>query len=245
MFCCFFFCFSSVRFKEQVSFGRLAMNCSSKTYLVIGFVLGVISAPILLFIFGGGVAYGNQLTVISNSGTSRILCWVLTSPSKTLRAKLIQETWGKRCDKLLFMSSASSALPDDDLPTVVLPITNDTYDNLWVKTQEALRYLYEHHLDDADWFYKADEDTFVVMENMRRLVSSYDPAKPHYLGFKYKNPNIPQGFMSGGPGYILTKEAIRRFVIALNSPEKFGTDDESLCFLGHQKLPEDLFLGKR
>ena len=48
---------------------------------------------------------------------------------------------------------------DDSLPTIVLPGVVDTYYTLWSKTKAVLKYLYQHHLDDYDWFYKADDDT--------------------------------------------------------------------------------------
>lgn len=85
----------------------------------------------------------------------KILCLVMTHPENhKMKAIHIKNTWGKRCNKLLFMSSAD----DPDLNPVVLPIT-DERDFLWSKTKKSFYYAFRKHFDEADWFLKADDDS--------------------------------------------------------------------------------------
>jgi hypothetical protein len=67
----------------------------------------------------------------------KILCWVFTHPANhKVRSIHVKNTWGKRCSKLLFMSSEE----DPDLPIVVVPGGNGRT-HLWNKTQFTYRYV--------------------------------------------------------------------------------------------------------
>ncbi|CAG9769859.1 unnamed protein product [Ceutorhynchus assimilis] len=138
----------------------------------------------------------------------RILCWIMTGPANHFKKAIhVKATWGKRCNKLIFMSSEADPL----LPSVALPVREDR-PHLWGKTKEAMKYVYNRYYDQYDWFFKADDDTYTVMENMRYMLYYANSSDPIYYGCRMKSPPNNMDFMSGGAGYILSKEALRRFV---------------------------------
>ncbi|XP_065282632.2 glycoprotein-N-acetylgalactosamine 3-beta-galactosyltransferase 1-like isoform X1 [Dermacentor albipictus] len=141
-----------------------------------------------------------------------LLCWVLTNPNNTVtKARHVAATWGRRCDRLLFMSTARSH--EEELrPSVVLNLSVAERRNaLWAKTKASLVELYNGHLGDYDWFYKADDDTYAIVENLRFFLLGKDPSQPLYFGYPFR-VLVPKGYMSGGAGYVLSREALRRLV---------------------------------
>lgn len=85
----------------------------------------------------------------------KILCWVNTWPNNhKTRAKAVKETWGKRCNKILFISTKE----DPELDTVALPL-KDGRQYLWSKIRGAFTHVYKHYFNEYDWFVRADDDT--------------------------------------------------------------------------------------
>ncbi|XP_066966748.1 glycoprotein-N-acetylgalactosamine 3-beta-galactosyltransferase 1-like isoform X1 [Macrobrachium rosenbergii] len=156
----------------------------------------------------------------------RVLCLVVTYPAHHVSYALhVYRTWGKRCTKILFVTNYvyeedydEDGFPrrqreDDELPLLTVPHASTRRDGLWNKTRDAFRHAYLHYLDDYDWFVKADDDTYLIMENLRYWLHDKDPEDPLYYGCHF-DAIVPQGYMSGGAGYILSRGALRAFVEA-------------------------------
>ncbi|XP_070000802.1 glycoprotein-N-acetylgalactosamine 3-beta-galactosyltransferase 1 isoform X2 [Penaeus vannamei] len=145
----------------------------------------------------------------------RVLCWVMTQPaSHDKKAVHVKATWGRRCNKLIFISSKNN----ESLGAIDVGV-EEGRNMLWGKTKAAYKYAYDHHLQEYDWFLKADDDTYIIVENLRYMLSSYDPNYPIYFGSRFK-PFTKQGYMSGGGGYVLSREATRKFVEEALTDEK-------------------------
>lgn len=158
----------------------------------------------------------------------RVLCWVMTGPDNLQKkTRHVKATWSRHCNVVIFMSSVD----DPDFPTVGLG-TKEGRDQLYWKTIRAFQYVHQHHAHEADWFLKADDDTYVIVDNLRWVLANRTPEEPVYFGRRFK-PYTKQGYMSGGAGYVLSKEALRRFV------EGFR---DKVCT--HTTSVEDLALGQ-
>lgn len=138
----------------------------------------------------------------------RILCFVLTSqPNHAKRAQHVRNTWGSRCNKLLFVSNVT----EPEFGALQLQ-QNDDYHHLWRKTRHAVKYVYENFYNDYDWFYKADDDTYAFPDNMRFVLTAYSSDDPIYFGKKF-NYSEELGYFSGGSGYVMSRRAVQKFVL--------------------------------
>ncbi|XP_059471132.1 glycoprotein-N-acetylgalactosamine 3-beta-galactosyltransferase 1-like [Neocloeon triangulifer] len=163
----------------------------------------------------------------------RILCWVCTS-NNTHKSKAmhVKATWSRRCDKVIFVSETE----DDELPTLKIEAPNGR-EGLWVKTVNAFKYVHENFINDYDWFFKADDDAYVVIENMRKMLLPYNPDEPAYFGYHFKQL-VLNGYMAGGGGYVLSRHTLKRLVT-----EAF-VGNRTNCPLTPPGMPiEDFFIG--
>eukprot|EP00092_Neocalanus_flemingeri_P085955 GFUD01108234.1.p1 GENE.GFUD01108234.1~~GFUD01108234.1.p1 ORF type:complete len:323 (+),score=98.26 GFUD01108234.1:167-1135(+) len=186
----------------------------------------------------------------TNTTGHRLLCMVLTTPANYLtKAVHVQATWGRRCDTLLFISSSERGLvswfitPDivSDLPVLELAGVLGR-EHLWDKVKLGLSTIWRDYSSQFDFLIKADDDTFLIVDNLKHLLSELSPSDPLILGHHQEDRGV--AYLSGGPGYVLSHAAVREIV-------EVGLGGDLPCHLPHpvgqevQVYPnEDLQMGK-
>lgn len=185
----------------------------------------------------------------------KILCYILTtSKYHETRVREVLKTWGEKCTGFF----VASDLTDESIGAVEIPHTRHDYSSLWQKHRETLRYFATHGiLEEYDWFFKADDDTYVIVENLLAYLRLPDiealrEKRPLHLGHRFSLPGslddnefVPSHlknqfklisggkwqYCSGGAGFAMNHLFIQ------NIMKKLDTD---LCLNETLTAPEDM-----
>lgn len=139
------------------------------------------------------------------------------------RAVAAYRTWVSSIPgKVEFFSSAGTGAVRGPVPVPVvsLPDVDDSYPPQ-KKSFMMLKYMHDHHLDEYEWFMRADDDAYIRGEKLELFLRSLNSSKPLYLGQTGLGMAEELGqlalepgenFCMGGPGMIFSREVLRRMV---------------------------------
>ncbi|KAL3310708.1 hypothetical protein Ciccas_010721 [Cichlidogyrus casuarinus] len=127
----------------------------------------------------------NKTKIYKNSKVSfvmfscaALMCFILSQPSNIGKAKIVNSTWAPLCDGYVFVLG-NATLPG--LPSLNLPIV-DSRRNLVFKTSSTILHMHKYFGHKYDFFLKADDDTYVLVNNLRYFMRDLDPEKKTIAG---------------------------------------------------------------
>ncbi|CAF2622327.1 unnamed protein product [Rotaria sp. Silwood2] len=207
---------SSREYRRSISIGLVLTSLTLITFVYVGSSTNNYYTVLQNFQFSRGKN-------LSHPSSVRVLCLILTTPKYILtRAKAVYETWAPQCDRYFFITESlgnnvTSKQSNFTEQIPIAPIKNITagYDHLTQKSTLAFLFAYENYFNDFDWFVKADDDTYVIVENLKTFLSEQNTSEPVTFGYNFK-VHVPKGYHSGGAAYVLSRESLRRFYGAHN-----------------------------
>jgi len=129
-------------------------------------------------------------TYDTNTLNPRVFCIVLTTEKKLKdKARLAYEAWASKCDNHTFVSTIPNMhsqvndrieIKYENLFNLLKPknFHKEDYWKLTDKVHAAIGDVYVNQ-KNYDWYLKADDDTFILMDNLRMFLKSrlFDTSK--------------------------------------------------------------------
>ncbi|KAA0184939.1 Glycoprotein-N-acetylgalactosamine 3-beta-galactosyltransferase, partial [Fasciolopsis buskii] len=160
----------------------------------------------------------------------RIVCMILTMPSNHRnRSMAVKYTWARRCNSYFFVSTE-----DDPMLPAYSAGVNESRECLWDKVKFGVHMVVDNTPMHYDYFLKADDDTYMIMENVRMMLDGLDPEKPFITGRRFKK-FVTQGYASGGGGYIISRAGLKLISEGMKTNPK--------CMIYEHSWVEDVFMG--
>ncbi|KAH7695275.1 chondroitin disaccharide polymerase, partial [Aphelenchoides avenae] len=158
------------------------------------------------------------------------------------RAYNVWRTWARHIPgKVLFFVAENTVSVHEDMPLVRLRGVDDTYPPQ-KKSFAMLRWMYDNHLNDFEWFMRADDDLYVRGDRLEEFLRSLDSNKAHLIGQAGLGNSAEYGqlalgpkdnYCMGGPGVVLSREALRSVAPHLQS-----------CLMELMTTHEDVEIGR-
>ena len=177
------------------------------------YFLAIVIIYFLIFIFSNGL-YFNKLELVKKKinftkEENKLFCIIFTAPHKfyELLPLAAFHVWARKCDDYRFIS----VMPNNtnfttwkfnsyqiEAPIRILQpdgLESENYDNLTYKVLFAFKHVYKE-FGSYDWYLKADDDTYVNVDNLREFLLDKNSSLPVTYGYDFK-PYLKEGYNSG------------------------------------------------
>jgi len=160
----------------------------------------------------------NEAININGEQPPQIFCFVLSANDRHLTSSpAIIHSWGKRCDRFYFVTRLQNTSAELMTLQKFENITDVTSTSINRITLDVLLYLRNEQLAaQYHWFLRANDDSYVVMPNLRRLVTRLDRRKTNqplvYAG-DVEEMYEKYHFSSTGSVMLFNRKALDHLVI--------------------------------
>ena len=182
----------------------------------------------------------NHVETSQDNRNVKLFCAIYTYKNGENFTNAISETWGRKCDGLLYASDHSNA----ESGHVHIPSNSRHkfgYKGMIQRTRSILAYLYDNFLEDYDYFHLSGDDVYMIVENMKEFLASdrvreWDEVPDQYFfaGFwTHWGGAMEDGYfyLGGGSGYTLSKKSLKAYVegpLQSCQPDKEGSEEDKI-----------------